>query len=191
MRKRLSFVVALTALLLTVTSTPASASAPGALAGIWHRLNPQQSQANPAPEHELLQCEQRSSVAGPGWGCRYFKLPEPDLNFAWNTTKGRFVGTDVTATWTCPYWFPFRFCTDVVQVVDGAFTFDLATGGQISIPQDLIVMQSGGEQRLSVYWINRFVCPWFRSFDEALAANPFPLPFNGLDGPPNDCAVAP
>jgi hypothetical protein len=39
---------------------------------------------------------------------------------------------------------------------------------------------------LHVYW------PLFaRTFDEALAANPMPLPFDGVDWPPIDCSFAP
>jgi hypothetical protein len=174
-------------------AAPAFASdSTGALAGMWDRLNPQQSQLNPVPEHEHLACERRADVDSGAWMCRYFKIPTPQLNFGWNNTTGRFIGSDVTATWTCPSWFPATICDNVVQVVEGTFVFDLFSDGQSTSFQDLVVTQAGGEQRLYDYWVtNRFACPWFRSFAEALAANPFPLPFNGVSGPALDCVIPP
>lgn len=173
-------------------AAPALASGPAnALAGSWDRLNPQQSQSNPVPEHERLTCARRADVDGGAWICRYFKIPAPQLNFGWNTTTGRFVGSDVTATWSCPAWFPATICAGVVQVVEGTFVFDLASGGQLTSFQDLVITQAAGTQRLYDYWVNQFACPWFRSFDQALAANPFPLPFNGVNGPVLDCIVPP
>jgi hypothetical protein len=184
-------VAAMLAGLGSAAAEPALAAGPtGALAGMWHRLNPQQSQSNPTPEHEVFACHQRADIGGLPWACRYFKIPAPQLNFAWNTTTARFEGADVTASWVCPDWFPATICDNVVQVVEGEFVFDLASGGTFSSLQDLVVTQVGGEQRLYDYWVNSFVCPWFRTFDEALAANPFPLPFDGVNGPSGDCVVA-
>jgi hypothetical protein len=59
-----------------------------------------------------------------------------------------------------------------------------------SVLEDLVVAQSGARQVLYVYWVGLFYCPWFRTFDEAVAANPLPLPFNGI-WPPQDCVGAP
>jgi hypothetical protein len=56
--------------------------------------------------------------------------------------------------------------------------------------QDLVVVQSPAGERLYNYWVNQFVCPWFRSFAEAVAANPLTLPFDG-NFPPQDCVSAP
>jgi len=162
-----------------------------ALAGMWHRLNPQQSQSNPAPEHETMTCHRRTDNQALPWDCRYSKIPEPDLNFAWNTTTGRFAGADVTSSWACPGWFPPSVCGNVVHVAEGNFVFYPAAGGSFTAFLDLVVAQIGGEQTLYAYWVDSFACPWFRSFDEALAANPFPLPFDGVNGPAGDCAVAP
>jgi hypothetical protein len=39
------------------------------------------------------------------------------------------------------------------------------------------------------YWVGQFVCPWFRSLDAAVAANPIPLPFDGTF-PQQDCIAA-
>jgi hypothetical protein len=162
------------------TATAASSAAPTGPAGMWHRLNPRQSQANPVPEHEQLECHQR--LDGLEWSCRYFKIPEPRSSFGWNTTRGTFVGHDVTDTWACPGWFPLAVCNNVVQVVEGTFTFEPAAGPPFSSFQDLVVVRAGAGQVLYDYWVGAFACPWFRSFDEALAANP---------SIGNDCLVAP
>lgn len=172
-----------------VAASPLASNPTGALAGNWDRLNPQQSQANPVPEHERLTCVRRADVGGGAWMCRYFKIPAPQLNFGWNNTTGRLIGSDVTATWACPAWFPATICDNVVQVVEGTFVFDLSSGGQFTSLQDLVVTQAAGTKKLYDYWVNQFACPWFGSFDEALAANPFPLPFNGVNGPSLDCIV--
>ena len=48
------------------------------------------------------------------------------------------------------------------------------------------------EQILHVYWpVFGFTCPWYRTFSEALAASPMPLPFDGSDWPPLDCTFGP
>jgi len=169
-------------LIAGLAAGPSAAASGGPLAGMWHRLNPRQ---NLAPEHEALACHRQSGSSDLAWACRYFKIPEPNLNFAWNTTTGRFEGADVTASWTCPVWFPTTVCASVVQVVEGNFVFN----GTFSVLQDLVVTQIGAQQTLYVYWIDSFACPWFTSFDEALAANPFPLPFDGVNGPGGDCLV--
>jgi hypothetical protein len=190
--RRVSLVAALAVVLASVGALPAPAGTSAPLAGQWNRLNPQQSQSNPAPEHEQLACNRRADIDGGAWLCRYHKIPEPPLNFAWNNTTGRFVGSDVTATWTCPGWFPATICDNVVQVVEGTFVFDLSSGGQLTSFQDLVVTQAAGTQRLYDYWVaNQFACPWFGSFGEALAANPFPLPFDGVNGPALDCIIPP
>jgi hypothetical protein len=46
-----------------------------------------------------------------------------------------------------------------------------------TVLQDLVVTQTGTDQELDVYWVNLFVCPWFRTFDGAVAADALPLPF--------------
>ena len=48
------------------------------------------------------------------------------------------------------------------------------------------------DEVLYLSWVDSgFACPWFPSFEAALAANPFPLPFNGVDWPSQDCIFAP
>jgi hypothetical protein len=92
----------------------------------------------------------------------------------------------------CQSWFPSGICPNVVSVVEGTMTFiDPDTHRPpFLVLQDLVVVQSPAGERLYNYWVNRFVCPWFRSFAEAVAANPFTLPFDG-NFPPQDCVGAP
>jgi hypothetical protein len=69
--------------------------------------------------------------------------------------------------------------------------FRNADGSTFAALQELIVTSGGGTQVLWVRWVRfGFACPWFPTFDQALAANPFPLPFNGVDWPEDDCIVA-
>jgi len=157
-----------------------SPSSPGA----WHRLNPDQS--NPAPEHERLTCSE-----GRSWSCHYDKVAEPGLNLHLDSTVGNFHGGDVTKSWTCPGWFPEDVCDNVTQVVRGNMVFVLPDGSRFSVRQELVVTDVGGSQVLQHHWAQfGFVCPWFRTFDQALAANPFPLPFDGENWPAGDCVFA-
>ena len=64
-----------------------------------------------------------------------------------------------------------------------------SVGFSFAVLEDLVVTQTSTSQKLYVYWVNLFECPWFRTFDEAIAANPLTLPFNGT-WPPQDCVVA-
>jgi hypothetical protein len=178
--------LALVGSLANSTAAAGSASSSGrpGLNTEWHRLNPDQS--NPAPEHERLTCLQ-----GRGWSCHYDKVPEPGVNFHWDTTVGDFNGGDVTKSWTCPDWFPADICQSVTQVARGTTVFRQADGSTFAALQELIVTSGGGTQVLWVRWVRfGFACPWFPTFDQALAANPFPLPFNGVDWPEDDCIAA-
>ena len=169
---------------LTAAAGSASSSGRPGLNTEWHRLNPDQS--NPAPEHERLTCLQ-----GRGWSCHYDKVPESSLNFHWDTTVGDFNGADITKSWTCPDWFPADICQDVTQVARGTTVFRQADGSTFAARQELVVANQGGAQMLWVHWVRfGFACPWFPTFDQALAANPFPLPFNGVDWPEDDCIAA-
>jgi hypothetical protein len=166
-----------------IAALPAAGSPPAP--GAWHRLNPDQT--NPAPEHERLTCSEGSS-----WSCRYDKVAEPELNFHWDGTVGTFTGGDVTTAWTCPGWFPASVCTNVTQVVRGNIRFAFTDGSRFFTRQELVVAEVAGAQVLYVHWVQfGFACPWYRTFDEALAANPFPVPFNGTDWPAADCVSAP
>jgi hypothetical protein len=48
----------------------------------------------------------------------------------------------------------------------------LSSGGQLVSFQGLVVTEAAAMQRLYDYWVNQFACPWFGSFDDALAAQP-------------------
>ena len=152
----------------------------------WNRLDMDHS--NPAPEHERLSCSR-----GLTWTCHYDKVPESALAFWWDTTSGEFTGTDVTRSWDCPPWFPASICTNVTRVVAGTMRIARADGITFSGPFDLVFARAGSDAPvLHVYWpVFGFTCPWYRTFAEALAANPMPLPFDGSDWPPLDCTFAP
>jgi hypothetical protein len=192
MSRRTLVTVVLAASLALVVALPAEAAASTELTGQWNRLSVDRS--NPAPEHELLNCVQNNGAQAGGsastWFCRYSKRPEPTLNFSWNQRQGFFSGRDITASWSCPVSFPTGACRNVVQVVEGTMAFTQPSiGFSLPVLQDLIVTQTPTGQQLYVYWVKQFVCPWFRTFDEALGANPLALPFNG-EWPPQDCAIA-
>lgn len=177
--KRISLLLAFVTLLVLGCFIPAAAGASPPSTSVWHRLNPDQS--NPAPEHERLQCIETSV-----WVCLYDKVPEPELSFSWNSTTGQFVGRDITDTWICPTWFPD--CGAVTSVVEGRAHYVPEGGHPFSVLTDLVF---SGDEILSVYWVDfGFTCPWFSSFETALSANPFPLPFNGVDWPNPDCIFA-
>ena len=166
---------------LIAANMPATGQ-PG-IAGHWDRLNP-----GLLPEHEVLRCGGSTN-----WYCTYNKHPEPGLGFVNppNSTFGSFRGQDITTEWTCPEWFPINICDNTTFVAGGVMNFALFDGGELNVNEELIRVENDGNQVLYVYWVDQFVCPWYRTFDEALAANPFPLPFNGVDGGVMDCLVAP
>jgi len=93
----------------------------------------------------------------------------------------------------CPAWFPASICGKVTRVAAGTMTIVRADGISFSGPFELILTHAGADaQVLHVYWPDfGFTCPWFRTFSQALAANPLPLPFNGSDWPGQDCNFAP
>jgi hypothetical protein len=193
-RPKLLAAVVLASGLVALLASGAGSATSSPLAGEWNRLSVDRS--HPAPEHELLRCVENSraqvGTSSDSWFCRYSKLPEPKLNFTWNNNHGSFSGNDVTSSWICPAWFPGGICPNVVSVIEGTMTFIDPDTHQppFSVLQDLVVVQSPTGERLYNYWVNQFVCPWFRTFAEAVAANPLTLPFDG-NFPPQDCVGAP
>jgi hypothetical protein len=178
-----SLVLTLAALVAGGTSTAAHTDRDRVT---WHRLNPNQD--HPGPEHERLTCSQRHG----NWQCRYDKVQERRLNFYWDTTVGRFSGRDVTASWACPTWFTDDVCKDVTQVVRGEGSWVLPDGSAGGTTQELVFTGSGRDQVLRVHFPEwGFACPWYRTFRRALAANPFPLPFDGTHWPADSCLAAP
>jgi hypothetical protein len=143
---------------LVVMSSLGPTTAAAASVGYWHRNNY-------GTEHERLTC--REAVAS--WTCFYDKVPEE--GFSWDDRTGRFTGRNVTESWSCPTWFDSTVCDNVVAVYRGIETF--TGGGQhpITAVQEYVVTEVNGQAILYVYWVDSFYCPWFRTFDEALAAD--------------------
>ncbi len=149
------------ALLMAALALPLLAGAASATTVVtWHRLNV----ANNPPEHERFSC-----VESDTWRCRYDKLPDPKLGLSWDQTRGTFSGSDTTADWVCPDWFPASTCDAADTVVSGVgtFVFPRASGG-FSVDQQLLVSADG---RMWIYWGDgfQFVCPWYPTFDAALS----------------------
>ena len=153
--------VATTFAMFLVMSLSATASAAAPPIGEWHRLN-----TSGDPEHERLQCVE----VNPHWSCAYDKLPEPGFHI--DDTVGMFQGKNVTSTWICPEWFASDICDNVVAVYEGRATYFLDGGGHFRVDQDYVVTDMAGQAVLIQYWIDQFACPWFRTFDEAVDANP-------------------
>lgn len=154
-RTRLLTLAAVVALGLAI-SAPTVAAAPGAAPGAaeWHRNNYN------AGEEQLF-CRELS----PSWSCSY-QVPDG---------LGWFSGRNVTASWTCPEWFPGTICDNVIAVYRGATEYvpvgrDLS-GPSARVTQEYVITEVNGQAVLQLYWVDLFVCPWYRTFDEALAAD--------------------
>ena len=171
-RRARSVLIALFGVLVLVA--PASAAPPQA--EIWHRLNPETEDS--APEHERLQC-----LPGVQWVCRYDKLPGAGLN--WDRTIGMFHGRDFPFTQAdCPEWFPTEICEAADRVIAGWITYAIDEGGAFKTGHALIFTDGVDVAPLYVYWFDvGFVCPWYESFEAAMAANP--------TGAEQDCYSAP
>jgi hypothetical protein len=187
-RRALTALVAILLLLICALAiAPGAAVAnPAVDFSLWHRLNPNAPGFAP-PAHERLACLNGSSF----WVCRYDQPAEPSLNLYAEPVTGQFIGRDITSSWTCPAWFPSAICANVTQVAGGTVRYFPAHRPSVEVAEDLVFTGTGNNRRLHVYWVNQFVCPWFPTFEEALAANPIPLPFNGTDWPAQDCIGAP
>lgn len=67
-------------------------------------------------------------------------------------------------------------------VIRSVMDFALSDGSELILNQELIMTDLAGEKMLYVLWVDQqFACPWFKEFEDAIAANPFPLPFNEVD----------
>jgi hypothetical protein len=150
-RIRLSILVGALAVGLAIP-LPAGA-ATGAANGEWHRNNYNQGE-------EQLSCRE----AAPSWTCTYL-IPDG---------TGWFSGQNVTDSWTCPEWSPSTICDNVTAVYRGRFLV-VPAGGAASPPslvsQDYVITDVDGQAVLQLYWVDQFVCPWYRTFDEALTAD--------------------
>jgi hypothetical protein len=109
---------------------------------------------------ERLVCREDVS----SWTCTYL-IPD---------ASGFFSGRNVTDSWSCPSWFPGKICRNVTAVYRGSFELT-APFGQTPEPesvvaQEYVITDVGGRAVLQLYWVDRFVCPWYRTLDEALEA---------------------
>ena len=144
------------------------------LFGMWNRLN-----AN--VEHEVM----HFWVEGSTWAGRYDKHPEPGLGFPNppEGTSGDFRGADAT-NFVCEPTFPFYPCQNVVKVVEGTTQYKPPRGSPFEVlERHIVVREANGQEVMWQYWVRpgNLICPWYRSFDEALAAKPF--------RPNGDCIV--
>jgi hypothetical protein len=130
---------------------------------VWHRFNVYEPEA---PTHERLRC-----LTDGEWRCLYDTVPEPGMGFTDLRTRGTVVGTDITSSWECPEWFTADLCGSVVRAIAGTQTF-IEPGEGVLFQVDVVLLVTD-EGELWDYWVdNQFVCPWYPTFDEALAAFP-------------------
>ncbi len=143
------------------------------LFGEWNRLNNRYPGGNPSnSEHEVM----HFWVEAKSWSGHYGKYPEPTLGFPTppDGTFGVFTGA-VATNFVCQRTFPFYPCQDVVQVVEGTTRY--SPPGRLPFvvhQQNIVVREPNGHEVMWQYFINpgNFACPWYRDFEEALAANP-------------------
>ncbi len=155
-------------------SLQSASPAEQALFGEWNRLNTSYVGVNPPnSEHEVM----RFRIEANAWAGRYDKHPEPILGFRpQDGTFGNFTGT-VATNFVCQPTFPFYPCQDVVQVVEGTTRYYPPGRPPLDVYQQHIVERGAdGREVMWQYWVSpgNFACPWYRDFEEALTANPFP-----------------
>jgi hypothetical protein len=142
-------------MLLAVAVGPASAKQ---ASGEWHRNNY-------GTGHERLVCRE----AAPSWSCVYDNVPEPGLSAS--DAVAHFTGRNVTDSWSCPTWFATTVCDNVVAVYRGVATYTSSGNHPVTFHQEYVVTDVGGQEILQQYFVDQFYCPWFRTWDEALAAD--------------------
>ena len=141
-------------ILLAVAVGPASA----ATLGEWHRNDY-------GTGHERLICRE----AMPSWSCVYDNVPEPGV--PGSDFVGHFTGRNVTDSWVCPTWFDASVCDNVVAVYRGVATYTSPTNHPVTVRQEYVVTNVDGQEIMQQYWVDMFYCPWFRTWEEALAAD--------------------
>jgi hypothetical protein len=128
---------------------------------VWHRLNPD------GPEHERLVCGEAEGTVS----CRSEKVEEMD--FAWDAGTGQFSGEDVTASWQCPAWYPAPVCDGLVSAWTGTMRYQPVEGEAADVPQEWVITDVDGQSQLWVQFVDwALACPWYGTFEEAMAANP-------------------
>ena len=139
---------------LAVAVGPASAAS----SGEWHRNNY-------GTGHERLICREGTT----SWSCVYDNVSEPGLPAG--DTVAHFTGRNVTDSWSCPTWFDATVCDNVVAVYRGVSTYTASGNHPVTFLQEYIVTDVGGQEILQQYFVDLFYCPWFRTWEEALAAD--------------------
>jgi hypothetical protein len=142
-------------MVVIVAVVPAAAKASS---GEWHR-------DNYGTGHERLSCRE----ATPSWSCVYDNVPEPGLPA--NDSVAHFTGPNITGSWSCPEWFDATVCDNVVAVYRGVATYTSSGNHPGTFRQEYIVTNVGGKAILQQYFVDLFYCPWFRTWEEALAAD--------------------
>ncbi len=101
----------------------------------------------------------------------------------WDRTIAMFHGRDITGDLECPEPGS-RACDPSFTAIAGVANFSLAGGGAFRTFQVLVFTDgSGGIAPLYIWWVDsEFACPWYGSFEDAVAANP--------DGSADDCFFA-
>jgi hypothetical protein len=140
---------------------PVPASTPAGDEIAWHRLNPD------GPEHERLVCSETEGTVS----CLLDKVEEVD--FIWDAGTARFSGEDVTASWQCPAWYPAPVCDGLVSAWVGTTRYQPVEGEAADAPQELVITDVDGQAQLWVQFVDwALACPWYGTFEEAMAANP-------------------
>jgi hypothetical protein len=154
-RKSLAVPTVIAALILLAAAVgPASAAA----SGEWHRNNY-------GTGHERLICREATF----SWTCVYDNVPEPGLSAS--DTVAHFTGRNVSDSWSCPTWFDATVCDNVVAVYRGVATYTSSGNHPVTFLQEYIVTNVGGQEVLQQYFVDLFYCPWFRTWEQALAAD--------------------
>jgi hypothetical protein len=153
-RKHLVAVAGLLVLMLWLGAAPAAAASPGE----WHR-------DNYGTGHERLICREATL----SWTCVYDNVSEPGLPAG--DAVAHFTGRNITSSWSCPTWFDATVCDNVVAVYRGVATYTSSGNHPVTFRQEYIVTNVGGQEILQQYFVDLFYCPWFRTFEEALAAD--------------------
>ena len=140
------------------------------------RLSPRNRAANGiGSTRGTLTTERLALVEVAGGVALAAKLDEVDEDlpgFSWNSTTGVFSGRPVTSTWECPDWFPSSVCDNVVAVYTGPQTYNPFDDRPFQVRADYVVTEIDDQAVLYQSWVDVFACPWFRAWDEALAADP-------------------
>jgi hypothetical protein len=154
-RKSLAVPTVIAALILLAAAVgPASAAA----SGEWHRNNY-------GTGHERLICREATF----SWTCVYDNVPEPGLSAS--DAVAHFPGRNVSESWSCPTWFDATVCDNVVAVYRGVATYTSSGNHPVTFLQEYIVTNVGGQEVLQQYFVDLFYCPWFRTWEQALAAD--------------------